>query len=230
MRKLKLFLGRSSLLALIFAAVGCTSGGGLAVDARRQAARITGSYQASFTTRNGVSREGTLKIAPMGKLLYWLEWRDSHDTYSGRGALAGEALLAVWGSNKSRCLAAMLDVDPDGTLTGIWFRAEDRNGATSSIEAIPQNRGGGQLGGVYSIRASDAAAANLPRQLEVSSLGGQFYRFLWRGDEQLEGSGRLRDGMILVVAAVVGSGDKCRISEMTLAEDGSLSWTWLADP
>lgn len=214
---LKLFIAGAGLLALT-----------LPVGARNPE-RISGTYQASFTTRSGVSRQGTLRIRTMGKLLYWLEWRDSENTYSGRGALAGEALLAVWGSSKSRCLAAMLDVDPDGALRGIWFRAEDRNGATSTVEARPKSQEGDDISGTYSVTGYGKESSSLPRDLEVISLGKDNYRFRWTGDEQLEGRGRLNDGSIMVVASVVGSGDKCRISEMILGKDGSLSWKWLTD-
>lgn len=205
----------------------------VAAKALRQSERISGSYQASFTTRSGMSRKGTLKISPIGNLLFWLEWRGAGSSYSGRGALAGDALLAVWGSPQSLCLAAMLDVGEDGRLHGIWFRAEDREGVAQKLEVVPTQRAGGGLAGVYRVISEDQGdpadpGPRFPHALQVSRLAGDEYRFLWQGQEELEGFGRLNDGTILVVASVVGSGDECRISEMKLADDGSLSWKWLA--
>lgn len=215
------------LLILGCLAAGCAGSGRTPVRAS-DPQRIIGSYHASFTTRSGSSSEGTLKISPLGNLLYWLEWRDAKSHYSGRGALVGEALLAVWGTTESQCLAAMLDLEQDGVLRGIWFRAEDRNGATGTLEANPSGRVESKdFAGIYAVVADGPGSENLPRELRVAALGDGLYRFNWSGDKALEGRGRLSDGSILVVSSVVGSGDLCRISEMILAADGSLSWKWL---
>lgn len=224
---LRFFSITAGLLVLGISVGACATGDALTAEARRQSERISGSYEASFTTRSGLSRQGKLVISPLGKLLYWLEFRDASSFFSGRGALAGEALLAVWGSGQSRCLAAMLDVGADGSLEGIWFRAEDRNGATSTIQAHRTQGNGNDLSGAYTVLAEGPDTSNLPRDLQVEALGNEYYRFLWKGDEDLEGYGRLDDRMILVVASFVGSGDECRISEMKLAGDGSLTWKWL---
>ena len=191
-----------------------------------QSPAIGGQYALAGINRDGSEYTGEFEISALGDLLYWLEWQDPDGSYSGKGALVGDTLFAVWGSAEAQCSAVFLSVAEDGSLDGFWFQAQDRTPERGSMRAVPEagdeQRG---LGGRYEVTASVLGGSTFPPDLEVTALEDEFFRFRWAGEVAQDGIGDLDVDQIQVVSTA-GEG-QCGRSRMTLDAEGNLSGTWM---
>lgn len=189
---------------------------------------IAGHYALSGVNRDGSTYSGSAEISELGGSLYWLEWHDSDgETYTGKGALVGDTLFAVWSSSTARCAVLFLDLVPDGTLNGFWFEAQDRSPQRSHLVARPEADGSGELVGRYSVTAGAIDGSSFPPELRVTALGDGYYRFRWEGEESREGIGLLDADQIQVVVSIGATGGQCGKSQLILDSDGNLAGTWM---
>lgn len=198
------------------------------VASERAGAGLAGVYDLSGVSRDASTYTGTVEVSELGKLLYWLEWRDSDGSYTGKGALVGDTLYAVWGSAEARCAAVFLSVGAGGRLEGFWFPAQNRAPERGRMTAEPE--AGGEPGGPegrYRMSAGALGGVTFPPTLEISALGDGYYRLRWDGDNAWEGVGLLDVDQLQAVVSPVAAEGQCGRSEMTLDADGNLQGSWM---
>jgi hypothetical protein len=87
---------------------------------------LVGSYSVTGTDPNGERYESPrvlgIALAPSGALE--LEWDDGKVV--GVGQLIDNNILAVAWLNRGRTVVSVMTINPDGTLSGNWFRRTDR--------------------------------------------------------------------------------------------------------
>jgi hypothetical protein len=87
---------------------------------------LVGSYSVTGTDPTGERYEGPrvlgISLAPSGALE--LEWDDGKVV--GVGQIIDNNILAVAWLNKGRTVVSVMTINPDGTLSGNWFRRTDR--------------------------------------------------------------------------------------------------------
>jgi hypothetical protein len=87
---------------------------------------LVGSYAVTGTNPNGEQYESPrvlgIALAPSGALE--LEWDDGRVV--GVGQLIDNNILAVAWLNRGRTVVSVMTINPDGTLSGNWFRRTDR--------------------------------------------------------------------------------------------------------
>ncbi len=198
-----------------------------ALASEPQSSGIAGRYSLSGVSRDRSTYDGEVRISGLGGALFWLEWRDSDSSYTGKGALVGDTLYAVWGSEAAGCAVVFFTLAADGTLDGFWFPAQDRDSKQGRMVAAPSAGEEGGLEGLYEVEAEALGDQGFPPDLRVETLGDGYFRFRWQGPEPRDGIGQLDEDQIQVVVSPAAGEGQCGKSRMTVAADGSLSGTWM---
>ncbi len=117
--------GRTGLLKVVTLAVWAVAVAVVPAAAEVSVAGIIGTYEVTGTEADGqpYAAAGVVDVAlaPSGALE--LQWDNGRAV--GVGQMIGD-VLAVSSSAKGRILIMVMTVNPDGTLSGKWWRRTDR--------------------------------------------------------------------------------------------------------
>jgi hypothetical protein len=95
-------------------------------------ASLVGSYEATGTETSGKAYDGPgpldISLAPSGAL----EFRWDNGKYVGVGQLVGN-VLAVASSAENRAVIMIMNITPDGSLSGKWWRRTDRGSKGTEV-------------------------------------------------------------------------------------------------
>jgi hypothetical protein len=189
--------------------------------------QLAGTYEVNGVNRDGSKYSGTLTIEQDAGNRLYLDWRVGDPSYQGMAAVVGTSLYAVWGSDESKCFVVLFELQADGALEGFWFRPLDRNLDRGQEKAVPVGDAKtGEIFAAYTVEGTAPDGSSYSRELQVSHLGGQFYRFRWSGEEVLEGIGELIDDHIQIIASFADHDGECGRSKIERYEDGVLYGTW----
>jgi len=96
------------------------------------AASLVGSYVVTGTEADGKPYDGPgpldIALAPSGALE--LKW--DNGKYVGVGQVTGN-VLAVASSAEGRSVIMIMDINPDGTVSGKWWRRTDRGSKGTEV-------------------------------------------------------------------------------------------------
>ena len=124
--------GRTGLLKVVTLAVWAVAVAVVPAAAEVSVAGIIGTYEVTGTEADGqpYAAAGVVDVAlaPSGALE--LQWDNGRAV--GVGQMIGD-VLAVSSSAKGRILIMLMTVNPDGTLSGKWWRRTDRGSKGTEI-------------------------------------------------------------------------------------------------